>query len=59
MDEMKISYEIMSNIEDLNQYDAASWQCDSIYDQLEKLLDESVVINRWEVLFKLKKTDYT
>lgn len=49
----------MINIEDLNQYESAAWQCDAIYDFFEKLQDESVIINRWEGLFKLKKTDYT
>jgi len=45
-------------IEDLNKYEDASSQCDKLFDLFDVVLDVSVIVNRRETLFKLKKTDY-
>ena len=54
----KVDFEILQQVDKLDQYEDAVTKSDIFFERIEKLLDTVEIVNRREGLFKLRTTNY-
>jgi dynein heavy chain len=58
LNELKVDFEILQRVEELDDYESAVAKCDTLFERIDTAIETAEVANRRENLFKLRLTDF-